>query len=438
MTGRNESCPCGSGKKYKKCCLDKDREERRVQQEAQKLTPLAGNDSWLVEPEERDEDSYMEELYARFETADFAERLAMFQEVVNHQKGVAGDLADLFALLQQAATDDTSRRELNCSLVELRRQRPDCWKQYLGFFVNSFLTNALATGDTSEIGAYFLEASKQPERDIDTYRNTIDMLAYHGRHRELTEGLRLALPQIEKAGGLMPWVAGDIASQLIDCEILAWVEADHTGADFTALQRVVEKIQPKINREILRSYAEHLAGWHKPATEIRRDEKNRLDLDQLSFLTAAFAGYLGRECGVAGITGLLEAREIAHYLAEREAGNLKTSRRPGIVAKNLRGAKKRKGAVPHALLPDPETLDRFFAKQLHLLTHADHAVAALALSLPAWCDFLKAHNLLESDADTEQLHLLTPVIRTLVQIIEKSSDDPTLAPALRNLWPDIS
>jgi uncharacterized protein YecA (UPF0149 family) len=24
--GRNEPCPCGSGKKYKKCCLDKDRE----------------------------------------------------------------------------------------------------------------------------------------------------------------------------------------------------------------------------------------------------------------------------------------------------------------------------------------------------------------------------------------------------------------------------
>lgn len=22
--GRNEKCPCGSGKKYKKCCLDKD------------------------------------------------------------------------------------------------------------------------------------------------------------------------------------------------------------------------------------------------------------------------------------------------------------------------------------------------------------------------------------------------------------------------------
>jgi hypothetical protein len=24
-TGRNDACPCGSGKKYKHCCLDKDR-----------------------------------------------------------------------------------------------------------------------------------------------------------------------------------------------------------------------------------------------------------------------------------------------------------------------------------------------------------------------------------------------------------------------------
>ena len=25
-TGRNDPCPCGSGKKYKKCCLRKDEE----------------------------------------------------------------------------------------------------------------------------------------------------------------------------------------------------------------------------------------------------------------------------------------------------------------------------------------------------------------------------------------------------------------------------
>ena len=27
--GRNQPCPCGSGKKYKKCCLNKSREDNK-------------------------------------------------------------------------------------------------------------------------------------------------------------------------------------------------------------------------------------------------------------------------------------------------------------------------------------------------------------------------------------------------------------------------
>jgi len=30
-TGRNDACPCGSGKKYKRCCLDSDEKKRRKQ-----------------------------------------------------------------------------------------------------------------------------------------------------------------------------------------------------------------------------------------------------------------------------------------------------------------------------------------------------------------------------------------------------------------------
>ena len=37
--GRNDPCPCGSGKKYKKCCLPLHEESRAKQQEAVSLTP---------------------------------------------------------------------------------------------------------------------------------------------------------------------------------------------------------------------------------------------------------------------------------------------------------------------------------------------------------------------------------------------------------------
>lgn len=30
--GRNDPCPCGRGKKYKKCCLAKEREAKRATQ----------------------------------------------------------------------------------------------------------------------------------------------------------------------------------------------------------------------------------------------------------------------------------------------------------------------------------------------------------------------------------------------------------------------
>jgi hypothetical protein len=45
--GRNEPCPCGSGKKYKKCCLDRDEEFAARQREQMSATPRALD--WLAQ-----------------------------------------------------------------------------------------------------------------------------------------------------------------------------------------------------------------------------------------------------------------------------------------------------------------------------------------------------------------------------------------------------
>ena len=47
--GRNDPCPCGSGKKYKKCCMMKDREQSSV------ALPDTIDDTSLASPEERSE-----------------------------------------------------------------------------------------------------------------------------------------------------------------------------------------------------------------------------------------------------------------------------------------------------------------------------------------------------------------------------------------------
>ena len=50
--GRNDRCHCGSGKKYKKCCLRKDEEERSFEQaiEAGEIDRFAGDEEWEDEP----------------------------------------------------------------------------------------------------------------------------------------------------------------------------------------------------------------------------------------------------------------------------------------------------------------------------------------------------------------------------------------------------
>jgi hypothetical protein len=67
--GRNEPCHCGSGRKYKKCCLRKDEEDRQRALEEQeyerdveagRIDPFAGDEDWEEEPEDETEE-YLEE-----------------------------------------------------------------------------------------------------------------------------------------------------------------------------------------------------------------------------------------------------------------------------------------------------------------------------------------------------------------------------------------
>ncbi|WP_342303645.1 SEC-C metal-binding domain-containing protein [Methanolobus sp. ZRKC5] len=54
--GRNDPCPCGSGKKYKKCCMFKDKEEKKSFMERTESTYvsscLPGHDKYVFESKE--------------------------------------------------------------------------------------------------------------------------------------------------------------------------------------------------------------------------------------------------------------------------------------------------------------------------------------------------------------------------------------------------
>ena len=63
--GRNDPCPCGSGKKYKKCCMDKDQAAERARPALPIQLP---NSRFEMEPPPaRPPDPRADAIYARWE-----------------------------------------------------------------------------------------------------------------------------------------------------------------------------------------------------------------------------------------------------------------------------------------------------------------------------------------------------------------------------------
>jgi tetratricopeptide (TPR) repeat protein len=96
--GRNDPCPCGSGKKYKKCCLPLH-EESRANQEAISLTPgftdlddLSNSVMDLIEKGRLDEaEAACHQLLTRYpDQIDGMERLAAVYEAKGEKKLAAG------------------------------------------------------------------------------------------------------------------------------------------------------------------------------------------------------------------------------------------------------------------------------------------------------------------------------------------------------------
>ncbi len=120
-TGRNRPCPCGSGKKYKKCCLKKQRDA------AFKAT--------------RGEGSYKQELAARGRVQETGSPPGNLQRLI--QKGYdlnkKGDFKDAEAIWSQAlqeSEDDITRNNLAVALF-FQGEYGKCWEVLKPMVVSS-------------------------------------------------------------------------------------------------------------------------------------------------------------------------------------------------------------------------------------------------------------------------------------------------------------
>lgn len=476
--GRNELCPCGSGKKYKKCCLAKDQDATAAELEAKNIEiataavererafgraperPAATEHSAAPPPPP---DPHMQAINARweqFEAADDVGRRELFLKTLDEPELMDDEMAfNMLDPIYLSAIKAGERDRFDELIDRLRERVPDVYEKGRKYFLNWRITNAVVAGRSEAVLSLSRELAETAGDDADNYDRVVDLLAYHGQLDALAAASRIAWPLIQSSDNIL-WGQGEFASWSVDCLLFERLERGQelNGRDPELIEQV-RVYYENLQVGFFAQYVKHLSGrasrvWsladfqgladqkrkkRRRSEEDEDDEKNEKTSDQeaLAYLVDEFLHYARREEGVSYTKAALARKNITRYILDRLAGELEP--KESLVEAMMRRTPKPKPKprVPdHLLCPDGVTLDRYFAELLHFMNPQHYDVAATFELLPTWLRFLESRGLIEPARRESTLAEIGHLQPTLLKLWEDGHrDDPTLAERLRH-WPE--
>src|SRR5262245_33611176 len=370
--GRRDSCHCGSGKKYKKCCLEKDEEARR-KEAAPALVPTTKPAApRFREQAEAPPDPYIEAWNARyeeFEASDYEARIALFERTLDEVKLMDAEMAFemLSSLFDQAA--ERNDRDRYDSLVESLRERlPEVYKKEAHCLLENRILNALVMKRPEQVHTFSLELAALAGDKIDTWNLTERRLAYHGYLDTLVEAMRLAWPEVKSSDEIVPWGIDEFNERALQYETLSYIAKtlEPKGDDPALLERLRFFAGDGLDVDRTRVIVGYLSGqterrWTMddfklapPKRRSRRDwddeeeeekEASKPDPARVNLydLTIQFVNYAHRVEGVAWTKANLASHEIFRFIVRRNAGELEY--RESMLDSALRSAGRKREPI---------------------------------------------------------------------------------------------
>jgi hypothetical protein len=451
QAGRNDPCPCGSGKKYKNCCRGKDLEAQARSQPAAPVAPAAPRlptpaaVPWPAPPpaarQEEPADPRQKALEARwkeFRKADYEGKLALFARTLDEGLMDEENALDMLEQLYLGGIEHADRERFDGLVREVRQRAPEAYAAHVVCILSWQITNALATGRPEALPALADEMAEHAASNVDLFHATLEELAYHGQLLVLLPVMRKAWPIIREAKDIFAWALDEYAQVAGDYEIFAALEAnpETSGAEEDLQERMrffIEDLRPDKLVEFVdilagrRPTSGVLADYQWQPVRRRRGRGGREDEEEevpdearehLSNLTLEFLGWLRRERQVPYTKGALGREGIAEYLLARGMGELQEG-------------KARLARPEHPLCPDRATLDRFLVRFFGFLSlHRPKSVATLELT-PTWLLFLELHGLLSGEQRRRAVEGMRPLAGVLQKALSEGHQaDPALGQAL--------
>ncbi|MFH0908797.1 MAG: SEC-C domain-containing protein [bacterium] len=231
---RNAPCPCGSGKKYKKCCMEKDQANRRIPQprteigakpdevenpEAQEFDNLAGDladrDTACVAemdpeaapqtnpsryPKPREElpvlpadqqalvKAWWEACIPLFKGLDTDGMIRLVVGFMEEHPNLFVHLGLEHEVLFELGAELGRRKEWSryaALLIRIREEHPEMYVRSFSYYDYDLIVEALVSGQLEAIPRYFNFFHQYPDSDPDNAHRVTDLLAWTGMQDEL-------------------------------------------------------------------------------------------------------------------------------------------------------------------------------------------------------------------------------------------------------------
>lgn len=400
MIERNAPCPCGSGKKYKKCCCAKDESaaatqradqqrqlaeaaaaaaeaQRQQEREWEATSQLHATDAKeaaafraqnpfdgyvgssamvakelglppLTAAEEQVVDAWWEAVVPVYlgkgdadQTAWLLERTLAFMDERPHLFEYLG-LHDEFLLALGDALELAGRRDDKIALLRrLQTAQPRTYQQCFGYWDRDLLAEALRTRRREDIAACLTRFRQHPTRFVEELFEVVDLLAWHGCEAELRGLLEPTAAELADSRQVIDGSFG--LRWLTNLALGSFLEAGDESPE--AWEGLFQQIMPlgylmddEPNREWLRRAALMALPTATAAElDLKQPHGGGFDCD----VAWAFVGWVHRTRGVSW----LSARFLGHAL-------LNYWYRPGSSKKSGKKGGQRHVAADFRLKPD--------------------------------------------------------------------------------------
>ena len=447
---RNDPCHCGSGKKYKRCCLPKEQEQHHQQvikerqehleQEADHYDEdpqeeyYEDDTNFDVDKENNDEHDPYEDrkFWNEFETKDYAQRVDILLEKLDDEEwlhpDVVFDILDGIYVKAMASRDYS--KFLN-ALETFRARYPDMYDENAFYYLTWEIQSAVIEKNWEMVTSKMIKMSQIADKDIDLYESTIDALKYYGQTSILVQAWKTAWPTVENSQDILPFAIEQFKDDLINCLIFQHLEQENTNMD-----ELLEKIScyAEVEKDGLTSFIKQLTQENQQQWSIQdfrfskskkksKKEKEKINTQakqNLNKLCIEFLRYLHNEKHVPYLKADMACKGMKAYIVDCQSGKFKNP--------------------PHStqqeniLCPNAKTMDAFLVRYLEMFVFQPYVAATIVELLPQWLLFLKKKDLLDERLLQQTMTSCNKLKNNLIDILRKQLSDTTVEEQILEAW----